>query len=58
MFAPTTTATKKANPWQTTTATRLAGSRAASEINLPKKKHPLLLRKRFQTKTQHKQHFT
>ena len=35
MLAPTATATKRAKPWQTATATKPAGSRAASDVNLP-----------------------
>ena len=34
MLAPTATATKSANPWQTAMATSPAGSRAASPVSL------------------------
>lgn len=34
MLAPMATATNRANPWQTATATSPAGSRAASAVNL------------------------
>lgn len=35
MLAPTETATNSAKPWQIATASNPAGSRAASDVNLP-----------------------
>lgn len=35
MLAPTETATNRAKPWHIAMATRPAGSRAASDVNLP-----------------------
>lgn len=48
MLAPTETATNRAKPWQTATATNPAGSSGASDVNLPankEKKKKLKLRK-------------